>query len=144
MKNEKKRDNLPKKQLSDISPEAKKNAALLIGNSLILTVIYFGTMGLNEPLLSIIVTLGYWLAFAGFSIAYVIYNHGFTRKNITPEMLPDSWDDEKKTEYIESGKKRQQGSRWMLSVIIPIMIPIALDAISLFTWPIIQNLFNFK
>jgi len=144
MKNDKKRDNLPKKQLSDISPEAKKHAAVLVANSLILTVIYFGTMGLQEPLLSLIVTAGYWLAFAGFTIAYVIYNRGFSRKNITPDMLPDSWDDNKKTEYIESGKKRLQASRWMLSVIIPIMIPIALDAISLFTWPIIQNLFNFK
>ncbi len=144
MSNRDKKNNTPKKQLGDISPEAKRRAALIIGNTLILTFIYFGTMGLEQPILSLIVTGGFWLGFAGFAIAYVIYNRGFTQKNITAEMLPDSWSAEKKTEYIENGKKRQEASKWMLCVIIPLMIPIALDAISLFTWPIIQNLFNFN
>ncbi len=144
MKRQNRKNNLPKKSARDISPEAKKRAALLVGNTAILTFIYFGTMGLEQPILSLIVTLGYWLLFAGFTIAYVIYNRGFTQKDITAEMLPDSWDMARKTEFVENSKKRQERSRWMLSVIIPIMIPIALDAISLFTWPIIQNLFNFK
>jgi len=30
----------------------------------------------------------------------------------------------------------------MLSVIIPLIVPIMLDAIYLFTWPIIENLFS--
>ena len=140
------RDNksAPQKQLRDISPETKKRAAILVLNTIILIVIYFGTMGLEQPILSFIVTGGYWLAFAGFTIAYIMYNRGFTQKGITPEMLPDFWDTAKKTEYIEAAEKRRKGSRWMLSVIIPIMIPIALDAIYLFTWPIVQDLFNFK
>lgn len=137
-------DKTPKKQLKDISPEAKKRAAILVLNTLILTLIYFGTMGLEEPILSFAVTAGYWLAFAGFTIAYIMYNRGFTQKNITIEMLPDSWDIAKKEEYISAVADRQKRSRWMLSVIIPIMVPIALDAIYLFTWPTIQNLFNFK
>lgn len=137
-------DKTPKKQLKDISPEAKKRAAILVLNTLILTLIYFGTMGLEEPILSFAVTAGYWLAFAGFTIAYLMYNRGFTQKNITPEMLPDSWDAAKKAEYISKADERQKRSRWMLSVIIPIMVPIALDAIYLYTWPTIQNLFNFK
>ena len=137
-------DKTPKKQLKDISPEAKKRAAILVLNTLILTLIYFGTMGLEEPILSFVVTAGYWLAFAGFTIAYIMYNRGFTQKNITIEMLPDSWDIAKKEEYISAVADRQKRSRWMLSVIIPIMVPIALDAIYLFTWPTIQNLFNFK
>ena len=137
-------DKTPKKQLKDISPEAKKRAAILVLNTLILTLIYFGTMGFEEPILSFVVTAGYWLAFAGFTIAYIMYNRGFTQKNITIEMLPDSWDIAKKEEYISAVADRQKRSRWMLSVIIPIMVPIALDAIYLFTWPTIQNLFNFK
>lgn len=137
-------DKTPKKQLKDISPEAKKRAAILVLNTLILTLIYFGTMGLEEPILSFVVTAGYWLAFAGFTIAYIMYNRGFTQKDITIEMLPDSWDIAKKEEYISAVADRQKRSRWMLSVIIPIMVPIALDAIYLFTWPTIQNLFNFK
>ena len=133
-----------KKSAKDISPEAMKRAALLAGNTVVLTFIYFGSMGINQPILSAIVTIGYWLAFAGFLIAYVIYNRGFTRKDVTAEMLPDTWSEEKKTEFIEDSQSRYKKSKWMLSVIIPIMVPIALDAIVLFTWPIIQNLLGIK
>ena len=38
-----KKDLTPKKSFRDISPEAKKRAALLVFNTLILTFIYFGS-----------------------------------------------------------------------------------------------------
>ena len=136
--------NIQKKQIKDISPDTKKRVAILVLNTVILTLIYFGTMALDQPVLSFIVTAGYWLSFAGFTIAYIMYNRGFTQKGITPEMLPDIWDSAKKTEFVEAAERRSKSSRWMLSVIIPIMIPIALDAIYLFTWPIVQDLFNIK
>ncbi len=140
-----KRDkNTEKRQPREISRDTLKRTAILLLNTVILTVIYFGTMGLGQPILSFIVTGGYWLSFAGFTIAYIMYNRGFGQRNITKEMLPDSWDEAKKTEFVEAAEKRYISSRWMLSVIIPIMIPIALDAIYLFTWPLVQNLFNFK
>ena len=135
-----KKDLTPKKSLRDISPEAKKRAALLVFNTLILTFIYFGSMGINQPILALIVNVGYWIVLAVLAIIYVIYNRGFTQKSLTAEMLPESWDAEKKARYIEDAQKRDSRSRWMLTVIIPIMIPIMLDAISLFTWPIIENL----
>lgn len=137
-----KKDLTPKKSFRDISPEAKKRAALLVFNTLILTFIYFGSMGINQPILALIVNVGYWIVLALLAIVYVIYNRGFTQKNLTEEMLPESWDAEKKAKYIEDAQKRDSRSRWMLTVIIPIMIPIMLDAISLFTWPIIENLFG--
>ena len=99
-------------------------------------------MGINQPILALIVNVGYWIVLAVLVIIYVIYNRGFTQKNLTAEMLPDSWDAEKKARYIEDAQKRDSRSRWMLTVIIPVMIPIMLDAISLFTWPIIENLFG--
>ena len=137
-----KKDLTPKKSFRDISPEAKKRAALLVFNTLILTFIYFGSMGINQPILALIVNVGYWIVLALLAIVYVIYNRGFTQKSLTTEMLPESWDAEKKARYIEDAQKRDSRSRWMLTVIIPIMIPIMLDAISLFTWPIIENLFG--
>ena len=137
-----KKELTPKKSLRDISPEAKKRAALLVFNTLILTFIYFGSMGINQPILALIVNVGYWIVLAVLAITYVIYNRGFTQKSLTAEMLPESWDAEKKARYIEDAQKRDSRSRWMLTVIIPVMIPIMLDAISLFTWPIIENLFG--
>ena len=140
MKRNDKKELTPKKTLRDISPESKKRAAMLLMNTAILTFIYFGSMGINQPVLAMIVNMGYWIALAVLAIIYVIYNRGFTQRNLTPEMLPDSWDAEKKAKYISDAEKRDSRSRWMLTVIIPIMIPIMLDAISLFTWPIIKNL----
>ena len=137
-----KKNDIPKKELSGISSDTKKRAAILIANSVVLTVIYFGVMSLDEPILSMIATFGFFGGFGGFLIAYLIYNRAFTQKNVTLDMLPDHWSAERKAEYIEDGKRRREKSKWMLSVIIPLMIPIALDAISLFTLPIIQNLFN--
>lgn len=121
-----------------------KRAAILIANTAILTFIYFGSMGIGQPILSIIVTAGYWLGFAGFLIAYLIYNRGFTRKDVTLDMLPDGWSEEKKVEFIENSKSKYQRSKWMLTVIIPLMIPILFDALVLFTWPIVQNLLGLK
>ena len=139
-----------------ISPRAKALAISLVINSALLLFTYFGTMNLDivvfpagmlapyPIMIGQIVYYAYWIAFAGFLIAYVAYNRAFTRKNITPDMLPDSWSDEKKSEYINDGIRRQEKSKWMLSAIIPLLVTIAADAIYLFTWPMIQNLFNFS
>ena len=123
-----------------VSTEKLRKASLLIVNTLILSFIYFGSMNLDKPILSAVVTVGFWVSFAGFLLAYVIYNRGFTRKNVTVEMLPEHWSDKKKKEYIENGNSRYERSRWMLSIIIALMVPIMLDAVILFTWPIIQRL----
>ena len=134
--------NTPQKDFREISSDTKKRAAILIANTALLTFIYFGAMALNEPILSMIVTFCFFGGFGGFLVAYLIYNRGFTRKDITVEMLPDHWSSEKKAKFIADGKTRQEKSKWVLSWIISLMIPIALDAIYLFTWPLIQNLFN--
>ena len=125
-------------------------------NSLILTFLYFAIMATNVVVippyviteypitLSQIVYTVYWAAFAAFTVVFVIYNRAFTRRGITPEMLPDTMSAVEKAEYINDGKRRLEKSKWMLSVIIPLLVTIALDAIYLFTWPTVQNLFNFS
>ncbi len=139
----KKNNNIPKKEPRDISPETRKNISLLLVNTVVLTFIYFGSMAIDQPVLSLIVTVGFWGGAAGFLIAYIIYNRAFTRRGVTVDMLPDSWSEEKKLEFVNNGQKRFEKSKWMICVIAPLMLPILLDAISLFTWPIIQNLFSF-
>ena len=125
-----------------VSPEAKRQVYMLVINSILLIVVYFGAMGIEQPIISTAVTIAYWAVFAAFLIAYVIYNRAFTRKNVTVEMLPDTMTHDKKQEYVADGKRRLEKSKWMLSVIIPLLVTIALDAIYLFTWPIVQTLFN--
>lgn len=146
------RPSLPQEKKT-ISPEAKKRALLLAANVITFTVIYFVAINLNVVLLPTsllgfpvylapVITILYWIALAVIAIVYIAYNRAFSRKGITIEMLPDSWTAEQKAEYIEDGKRRLERSSWMLAVIIPLLVPIMLDAIYLFTWPIIANLFS--
>lgn len=125
-----------------VSPEAKRQVYMLVINSILLIVVYFGAMGIEQPIISTVVTVAYWVIFAAFLVAYIVYNRAFTRKNITVDMLPDTMTYEEKEEYVADGKRRLEKSKWMLSVIIPLLVTIALDAIYLFTWPIVQSLLN--
>ena len=125
-----------------VSPEAKRQVYMLVINSILLIVVYFGAMGIEQPIISTVVTVAYWVIFAAFLVAYIVYNRAFTRKNITVDMLPDTMTYDEKEEYVADGKRRLEKSKWMLSVIIPLLVTIALDAIYLFTWPTVQSLLN--
>ena len=129
-----KRPNRENRIKKDISPESKRLAISLIINSLLVMLVYYGAMAINVPLISMLVTFAYMLIFGGFLVAYVAYNRAFTRKNVTADMLPDDWSDEKKQSYIENGAERMRKSRWMLSVIIPFLVTFIADTLYLFVW----------
>ena len=127
----------------ELSPKTRQLAISLAINSILLLFVYYGAMGLNIPILSMIVTWGYMLVFGGFLVAYIAYNFAFTRRDMTLEMLPDSWSLEKKQEYLGEGKLREQKSRWMLSVIIPFLVVFMAEALYLFVWTgWLENMFN--
>ena len=148
------RRNIPDYTPKNISAETKKLFVITLINSLMLAFIYFGSMATNiviipafvitayPIMLGQIVYFTYWTVFAVFVVVYLVYNRAFRRKGITPDMLPDTMSAEEKEEYIIDGKRRQASSKWMLAVIIPLLVTIGLDAIYLFTWPMVQNLFN--
>lgn len=89
-----------------ITSETKKKAINLVINSLILLVIYYGAMGLENTLIQRIVMISYMVVFGALLISYIAYNRAFTRKNITKEMLPDTWSNEEKETFINDGKER--------------------------------------
>ena len=82
------------------------------------TIIFFGFYRLMMNFLYFEFVMGAYLVLtAGFVFGYFIYNRGLTRRNITPEMLPDEWSYEQKEAYIQDGKTRLQKSKWMLTII---------------------------
>ena len=133
MAQKKNKNNLPT-QKKELSPKTRQLAISLVINSAILLFVYYGAMSINVPIISMIVTWGYMLVFGGFLVAYIAYNRAFTRREITVEMLPDDWSEDKKQEYINSGKIRMEKSRWMLSVIIPFLVTFMAEALYLFVW----------
>lgn len=134
---------MPSEPRKPITPEARRNAYLLVINSLILLVIYYAAQNSGIPILASLVLIGYMVCFGGFLIAYVAYNRAFTRKGVTLDMLPDTWTEEQKLEYVEDGKRRAEKSKWMLSVIIPFLVTFIADVLYLFVWTgYLENFFT--
>lgn len=76
-------------------------------------------------------------------MAYWMYNRGFSRKDVTPEMLPKEWSDERKQQFIDDGIRRMQKSRWLLYIIIPLCFVFMAEIIMTYIWPnIYQTISN--
>lgn len=109
-------------------PEKKAMMWRLLLHCVIILAIYFILVAFHfEYIFHIYVGVG-----AVLGLSFVIYNRGFAAKGITPEMLPDSMTPTEKQEYIEAAKLRLKKSRWMLTVLIPIILAIACDMFYLF------------
>lgn len=116
---------------------------------LILTIIVYGLYVILINLFPNaypVIFLIYFSALAISSFGYVFYNRGFTRKNLTVEMLPLEWSEQEKTEYIEDGKRRMKKSKWCIAVIFPLVFTFFIDLFYLFIYqehiaPLLEGLF---
>ena len=117
-------------------PEKKgKIALILLANFILIFAVYLIGVAF-APLVTIAV---YTVALSVTAFGYVIYNRGFSRKNVTLDMLPDEWSPEKKTEFIEDGKRRLENSKWVLLVLIPLIGVFAYELIDIYIMPYFQN-----
>lgn len=89
-----------------------------------------------------IVLIAYMTVLAAFVLAFVIYNRGFSRRNVTREMLPDDMTEEEKDAFIGEAKERLRKSKWMLTVILPFVFTFAFDAFSWLFSDIFSSLFG--
>ncbi len=128
-----KRPELPEKEKKPIRPEAKKRFGAVLGMSVALLVIYYGAMAI-KPELTVPVMLAYMVGFAGFLIAYLAYNRAFVNKDVTMDMLPLDWSEEKKRQFIDDTKAREEKSRWMLVFIISFVVVFMAEMLYLFVW----------
>lgn len=107
------------------------------------TIIIFGFYRLMLNFYYFEIVMGVYLALTAiFVFAYVIYNRGFTRRNLTPDMLPEEWSAEQKTAYIADGAERMRKSKWMLTVIFPLVLTFMFDCIELFWGDLFARLFK--
>jgi len=123
----------PRKKLS---PTSARLAILLLVNSVLFSVLYFVIAGAGfDYVLYVYTALAAILAFV-----FVIYNRGFSSKNVTTEMLPDTMSDEEKRAFIADGERRLSASRWLLTLIFPLVLAIALDVMYLYLFPMITEM----
>lgn len=138
------REDKPKKPMT---PEVKRRLWATVILSVILLAIWYGCMALGEYLrndaLIYGVMIAYFVAFTAFLVAYLAYNRGFVNKDVTVEMLPADWSDEKKRDFVEGNRRRAEKSRWMVTVIIPFAVVFMVEAMYLFVWEgYLMNLFE--
>jgi len=97
------------------------------------TIIIFGFYRLMLNFYYFEIVMGVYLALTAIAVfSYVIYNRGFTRRNLTPDMLPEEWSEEQKLAYISDGERRLKKSKWMLTIIFPLVLTFLFDCIELF------------
>ena len=120
-------------------PESKKKIALIIlANFIVFFVLYLVGVRLNAYVTFLVFTVLFGVTVIG----YIIYNRGFTRKNVTLDMLPEEWPPEKKTEFIEDGKRRLEKSKWVLLVMLPMIGIYAYELIDIYVMPIVMQWFG--
>jgi len=117
--------------MKEVSKDAKLHMLLLLINSVVLIALYFVLVHLGfDYILPIYCGIG-----AILGLSFVIYNRGFAGKGVTAEMLPDTMSYVEKCKFIEDSKTRLRKSRWMLTLIFPIILAIAIDMMILFLFP---------
>lgn len=122
-----------------VSPEAKKRMITVIALTFVLLLVYFSveTMadrGVIDELWGKVVMVVYMVAFGGVLCGYLIYNRAFVNKDVTVDMLPDDWSAEKKQAFVDGNRQRAEKSRWMLTLLIPLVFVFLAEAMYLFLW----------
>ena len=112
--------------------DAKKLLLYLLVNTVALIAIYY-LIAKSFPYIPLV----YLLLGGALGLTYVIYNKGLTGKGVTPEMLPDTMTQKEKEDWIEDRRQRLMKSRWMLTLILPIAVTLALDIILMFLLPML-------
>ena len=118
--------------------EARQLMLMLLGNSALILTVYFVLNNLKFwPIFFIYMGIS-----AVLILIYVIYNKGFVYKDATPEMLPNTMTPEQKETVLGEAKARLRKSRWMLTVLVPIILTFMADIIYLFLIPMITEIFS--
>ena len=119
----------------------KRETVIKLTVLVILTAVVFAFYRISmEYALFEIVMPVYYISLTGIIAAYIVYNRGFAKKNITADMLPDEWSYEEKTEFIEDGKRRIKKSSWMLMIILAISFTLVFELLELYALPWLEEL----
>lgn len=142
-----KRKKRPQKEKAERTPVDKHK---LYGNILRLLCLIAATMAVffSYRLLlelfveySLYVLIGYTGVATVLIFWYILYNRGFSRKSVTPEMLPPEWTEEEKTEFIEDGARRLRKSRPLLIACFAFAFTFLADVFELTVLPTILGFF---
>ncbi len=127
-----------KKSFSD--KEKKSIARLLLTLVLCVAFVAFYMAMMKTPY-GLFVMWGYMAVLTVLALVYIFYNRGFSRRGITEDMLPEDWDEEKKRQFVQSGKDRFEKSKWMVMLMTAFVVTLLVDACVLFLLPMLSSWF---
>ena len=126
-------------QKPSLTPAQKKSLTYLLilaVNTVLFFAVYrtllFYTELTQQPFASFVVFVLYGVLLVGFVLAYLIYNRFLYRKGLTPEQLPDDWSAEQKCAFLADGERRLERSKWMMTIIFPLLFTFLIDTFDLF------------
>ena len=129
MKNKKRKNDISVTDSNGTKPFNWRLLTVLVGNTVIIFAIY--RLALQTKMFPWV--LGIYLAAAALlTVAYVVYNRGFSRRGVTADMLPDTMSAQEKCEFIADGERRLKKSKWMLTILFPLLVTFGFDIIELF------------
>lgn len=137
MKKKKRKNDLAVTDKSDKKPFNWMLLTVLVGN----TVIFFAVYRLAIQTTVFPFVLGLYLTLAAvLTVAYVVYNRGFSRRGVTADMLPDTMSAQEKCEFIADGERRIKKSKWMLTILFPLLVTFGFDIMELFVVDYLKNI----
>lgn len=119
------------KEAKPMPKHFKLRLAATLALTFVLLFLYYGCVAFG---LAQAVMIAYFVVFGGLIIAYLAYNRAFVNKDVTADMLPADWSEERKQAFVEDNRRRAERSRWMMVVIIPFIIVFMCEALYLFVW----------
>ena len=130
---------MPAPQASEKKPFNWRLLLTLVCNTAIVFSVY--RIAIQTTLFPYVLGL-YLTAAAVMTIVFVVYNRGFSRRGITAEMLPDTMSAQEKCEFLADGERRMKKSKWMLTVLFPLLFTFSYDIIELFVLEYFTALFS--
>ncbi len=131
------------KQIKSILDPAARKKLLETGLLILITVVVLAVyIALVEAWHFKEVFIVYMAIWVVAFLSYWFYNRGFSRKGVTPEMLPSEWSAEKKRQFIEDGERRIKKSRWMIFIIVPFCVVFIVELFMLYIWPTLYSFFS--
>ena len=127
----------PWKNASGKDRSQRKLLLILLLNTIVLATVYFAVAQYFAYIPIVYLALSGVIAFG-----YILYNRGFSRRRVTPEQLPDRMTAEEKNEWIEDGNRRMRKSRWVLTILLPLLLTFLMDLLYLFLYPAIEKIFR--
>ena len=71
-------------------------------------------------------------------LTFFFVNRGFSREPVSYDVLPDSWTEEKKREFVEDDIRRKQLARKIMVVMVPVLLLVAVDILYLTVLPVLK------